>query len=56
LSEGGHGRDGAESGDQAVAAVCKNATLDAGVEEVACYFEAGDIACCGDVANCCPES
>ena len=52
LGEGGHGRDGAEAGDQAVEAVGEDAALDAGVEESAFDFESRHVAGGGDVADC----
>ena len=51
LGEGGHGRDGAERGDDAVETVGEDASLDPGVEELAVDFEARDVAGRGDVAD-----
>ena len=51
LGEGGHGCDGAEGGDDAVEAVGEHTSLDAGVEHLAVDFEAGNVACGGDVAD-----
>ena len=52
MGEGGHGRDGAETGDEAVEPVGEDAALDAGVEELAFDFEARYVAGGGDVADC----
>lgn len=51
LREDGHGRDGAEAGDEAADAVGQHAALDTGVEEGAVDLEARDVAGGGNVAD-----